>query len=121
MTSADVRQLLANYLERKARRHRRKAKHHKNKDRAKEHRRSAVWLHRLARHVLALDPQDWRLVAIGEADWPVGPDDVVDGVDAFCITQRIGSEGPVNLDHELCRFAKACASYARVRDTWLVR
>jgi hypothetical protein len=82
MTGADTRQTLAEYLERKARRHQRKAGK-ANTARAADHKTSAAWLHRLAEHVLELDPEDWRLTALAGAE------------------------------HELRRFAKTCGAYAR--------
>jgi hypothetical protein len=115
--TADTRQSLADYFEAKARSHQRKAKRHKKTDWVREHRRSAAWLHRLARHVLTLNPDDWRLSMIGEAERRrIAPD--VGGVGGYCITERIGSQGPVDLDGELRRFAQACTSYARTRDDW---
>jgi hypothetical protein len=84
MTGADTGQMLAEYLERKARSHQRKSRK-ANTDRAEEHRASAAWLHRLAEHVLELDAEDWRLTAL---------------------------TGGVDLNHELRRFAKTCAGYA---------
>jgi hypothetical protein len=114
--SADTRARLSNYLVRKARRHQRKAKrHHKRKDRAAEHQRSAAWLYKLAQHVRALDPEDWRLVMIGASDWRSSPDDVAGGCDGFHLVQEIGSHGPVDLDEELHRFAKACVAYVSTR------